>query len=195
MKLKANLILAMILLLNVSLFAQNGRNLTGKVLDANNDPLIGVNILIASSSTGTMTDVDGSYSLTVNSGDVVEFSYLGYCSKSVTIADQTELNVVLEEDIEGLNEIVVVGYGAVKKSDVTGSVSSIKSEELNAFPVLDAAQALQGRAAGVVVQSNNGGEPGAPINIKIRGNTSISANSDPLIVVDGFVGATYATSS
>ena len=76
MKLKANLILAMILLLNVSLFAQNGRNLTGKVLDANNDPLIGVNILIASSSTGTMTDVDGSYSLTVNSGDVVEFSYL-----------------------------------------------------------------------------------------------------------------------
>ena len=108
MKLKANLILAMILLLNVSLFAQNGRNLTGKVLDANNDPLIGVNILIASSSTGTMTDVDGSYSLTVNSGDVVEFSYLGYFSKSVTIADQTELNVVLEEDIEGLNEIVEI---------------------------------------------------------------------------------------
>jgi TonB-linked SusC/RagA family outer membrane protein len=84
---------------------------------------------------------------------------------------------------------VVVGYGSVKKSDITGAVSSVKSEELNAFPVLDAAQALQGRAAGVSVQSNNGGEPGTPISVKIRGNTSIGASSSALIVVDGFVGA------
>ena len=179
MKLKTNLILMMVLLLNVSLFAQNGRNLTGKVLDANNAPLIGVNILVANSTIGTMTDVDGSYTLKVNSGDVVEFSYLGYFSQSVTITDQTSLDVVLKEDIEGLGEIVVVGYGGVKKSDVTGSVTSIKSKDLNAFPVLNAEQALQGRAAGVVVQSNNGGEPGAPINIKIRGNTSINAGNDP----------------
>jgi len=107
--------------------------------------------------------------------------------QEVAVDGRATINVALESSTL-LDEVVVVGYGSRKKSDVTGAVSSIKSEELTAFPVLDAAQALQGRAAGVVVQSNNGGEPGAPINIKIRGNTSISANSSPLIVVDGFVG-------
>jgi TonB-linked SusC/RagA family outer membrane protein len=95
----------------------------------------------------------------------------------------------LAEDANALDEIVVVGYGSRKKSDITGAVSSVTADELNAFPVLDAAQAIQGRAAGVVIQSNNGGEPGAPISIKIRGNTSLTASSAPLIVVDGFVGA------
>ncbi|MDP5138892.1 MAG: TonB-dependent receptor plug domain-containing protein, partial [Spirosomaceae bacterium] len=100
------------------------------------------------------------------------------------------IDVQLQVDNALLEEVVVVGYGSRKKSDITGAVSSIKSEELTAFPLASAEQALQGRAAGVVVQSNNGGEPGAPINIKIRGNTSISASSTPLIVVDGFIGAT-----
>ncbi len=188
MNLKLTLFLMVILLFSVSLFAQDGIAVSGKVTDTGNLPLVGVNVLIANTTTGTVTDFDGNYQLKVDKGDELVFSYLGFVSQSITITDQTTLNVTLVEDDQVLDQIVVVGYGSVKKSDVTGSVSSVKSEELTAFPVLDAAQALQGRAAGVVVQSNNGGEPGAPINIKIRGNTSISANSSPLIVVDGFVG-------
>lgn len=190
MNLKITLISIMVLLLNVSLFAQGAYTLTGNVSDTDKLPLIGVNIVIANTTTGTITDVDGNYQLKVNSGDVLEFSYLGFTSQSITITDQKTLNVTLLENDKVLDQFVVVGYGSRKKSDITGSVASVNSEELTAIPVLDAAQALQGRAAGVVVQSNNGGEPGAPIDIKIRGNTSISANSSPLIVVDGFVGAT-----
>lgn len=153
-------------------------------------PLPGANIIIKGTAQGATTDMDGQYSIEVQDGTaVLVFSYVGFTPKEVTVGSQSVIDVALVESNE-LDEIVVVGYGSRKKSDVTGAVASVKSEELNAFPVLDAAQALQGRAAGVVVQSNNGGEPGAPINIKIRGNTSISANSSPLIVVDGFVGAT-----
>tara|TARA_R110000868_G_scaffold91243_5_gene253114 strand:- start:1313 stop:4348 length:3036 start_codon:yes stop_codon:yes gene_type:complete len=189
MNLKTKLVLMMVLLLNISLFAQDGYTLTGTVLDETNMPVPGANVVIQNTTTGTSTDFDGNFSITVSNGDVLEFSSIGYAKKEVAITGQQTLNVVLAEDASQLEEVVVVGYGSQKKSDITGSVSSVKSEELNAYPVLDAAQALQGRAAGVVVQSNNGGEPGAPISIKIRGNTSINASSSPLVVVDGFVGA------
>ncbi|MBU2995225.1 TonB-dependent receptor [Cellulophaga baltica] len=190
MNLKTQLILMMILFFNLSLFAQDGYNLTGTVIDETSVPVPGVNVVIKNTTTGTSTDFDGNYSLTVKKGDVLEFSSLGYSKKSVTITGQTTLDITLAEDASLLEEVVVVGYGSQKKSDITGSVSSVKTEDLTAFPVLNAEQALQGRAAGVVVQSNNGGEPGAPISIKIRGNTSINASSSPLIVVDGFIGAT-----
>ena len=189
MNLKTRLTLMMILLLNISLFAQDGYELSGTVSDEDNVPIPGVNVIIANTTRGTATDFDGLYQLEVNSGEVLQFSYLGYVTQSITITDQTELNITMAEDAAQLEEVVVVGYGARRKSDITGSVSSVKTEELNAFPLANATQALQGRAAGVVVQSNNGGEPGAPISIKVRGNTSIGANSGPLIVVDGFVGA------
>ena len=190
MNLKAKLILIVILFFNITLFAQDSYSLSGTVVSKpDNSPIPGVNVLIAGTTSGTSTDFDGNFTLDVKSGDVLQFSYVGFMTQSITISGQTSLNVVLEEDQNQLDEVVVVGYGARRKSDVTGSVSSVKTEELTAFPVLDAAQALQGRAAGVVVQSNNGGEPGAPIRINIRGNTSINASSNPLIVVDGFVGA------
>jgi TonB-linked SusC/RagA family outer membrane protein len=189
MNLRTKLILVGILLLNISLFAQDARTLTGTITDADDVTLIGVNVFITGTSKGTVTDFDGKYELEVSTGDVLKYSYTGYKSQSVTITNQTELNITMAGDAAILDEVVVVGYGSRKKSDITGAVATVNSDELNAFPVLDAAQALQGRAAGVVVQSNNGGEPGAPIIIKIRGNTSISANSSPLIVVDGFVGA------
>ena len=179
----------MVLLLNIPLFAQESYTLSGTVSDQSNMPVPGVNVIKVGTSTGAATDFDGNYSIEVSNGDVLQFSFLGYVSQSVTIDGQQTLNISLQEDAAQLDEVVVVGYGARRKSDVTGSVSSVKSEELTAYPVLEATQALQGRAAGVVVQSNNGGEPGAPISISIRGNTSINASSDPLIVVDGFVGA------
>ena len=180
----------MILLINISLFAQDGYLLSGTVTGEDNVPFPSVNVIIPNTTRGTLTDFDGHYEIDVVKGDELQFSFLGFITQTVTISNQTELNITLAEDASKLDEVVVVGYGSRKKSDITGAVSSIKAEELNAFPVLNAEQALQGRAAGVVVQSNNGGEPGAPINIKIRGNTSINASSSPLIVVDGFVGAT-----
>ncbi|CDF78664.1 TonB-dependent receptor [Formosa agariphila KMM 3901] len=177
------------LIFNLSLFAQDGYQLSGTVFDGSNMPVPGVNVIIDKTTTGTATDFDGNFQLEVSPGDVLNFSYLGYVSKSVTITNQTRLDIVMQEDTSELDEVVVVGYGTRKKSDITGSVSSVKTEELTAYPTSNAEQALQGRAAGVVVQSNNGGEPGAPINIKVRGNTSIGASSGPLVVVDGFVGA------
>ncbi len=179
-----------VLVFNMSLFAQDRYVLSGTVLDGANMPIPGVNVLVANSTTGTATDFDGIFQLKVKRGDVLKFSYIGYVTQSISITDQQTISVVMAEDASQLEEVVVVGYGSQKKSDITGSVSSVKSEDLTAYPVLNAEQALQGRAAGVVVQSNNGGEPGAPISIKIRGNTSINASSSPLIVVDGFIGAT-----
>ncbi|WP_405267746.1 SusC/RagA family TonB-linked outer membrane protein [Cellulophaga sp. Ld12] len=190
MKLKIKLMAMIVLVFNMSLFAQDGYVLSGTVLDGANMPIPGVNVLVANSTTGTATDFDGNFQLKVKRGDVIKLSYIGYVTQSISITGQETVSVVLAEDASQLEEVVVVGYGSQKKSDITGAVSSVKSEELNAFPLANAEQALQGRAAGVVVQSNNGGEPGAPIAIKVRGNTSIGANSGPLVVVDGFVGAT-----
>jgi len=175
----------------LALLKANMQTITGTVIsNDDNLPLIGVTVQVKGTSTGTTTDLDGTYSLDINDNATLIFSYTGFETLEVEVNGRTTVDVTMNINIAELDEVVVVGYGSRKKSDVTGAVSSVKSEELNAYPVLDAAQALQGRAAGVVVQSNNGGEPGAPINIKIRGNTSISANSSPLIVVDGFVGAT-----
>lgn len=182
------LVLGFLLALNLS--AQE-RTITGKVT-ASDDPLglPGVNIIIKGTTRGVSSDMDGAYTIDVpNNNAILVFKYVGYVAKEVTVGANKTIDVVLNPDVSNLEEVVVVGYGTRKKSDITGSVSSVKAEELSAFPVADATQALQGRAAGVVVQSNNGGEPGAPISIKIRGNTSINASSEPLIVVDGFVGA------
>lgn len=177
----------------MSLSAFSQQKVTGKVTDGSEGGGIPqVSIQIKGTTIGTSSDFDGNYSITTkNASDVIIFSYLGYKTKEVKVNGRSVINVKLTEDSSSLDEVVVIGYGSRKKSDVTGAVASVKSEELTAFPVLNAAQALQGRAAGVVVQSNNGGQPGAPINIQIRGNTSIGANSSPLIVVDGFVGASF----
>ncbi|MFD2724698.1 SusC/RagA family TonB-linked outer membrane protein [Hyunsoonleella rubra] len=154
--------------------------------------LPGVNVIVKGTTNGASTDFDGNYSISVTEENtILVFSYVGYKSLEVSVGSSNQINVQLEEDLAALDEVVVVGYGTRKKSDLTGSVSSVKSEEMTAFPVLDAQQALQGRAAGVAVQSNNGGEPGAPISVVIRGNTSVNGSSAALVVVDGFVGATY----
>jgi outer membrane receptor protein involved in Fe transport len=169
MKLKFKITLLLAMLINVCMFAQEAYTLKGKVISqADNESLPGVSVRIQNTASGTETDLDGNYSIQVKSGAVLEFAYLGYATQLVTITDQKTLNISMVEDANELDEIVVVGYGSRKKSDITGAVSSVTTDELNAFPVLNAAQALQGRAAGVVVQSNNGGEPGAPISIKIR---------------------------
>ncbi|BAX81603.1 SusC/RagA family TonB-linked outer membrane protein [Labilibaculum antarcticum] len=194
---KRKILMLMVLLTGFSsyLFAQ--QTISGNVVDkVDNSPLIGVSVYEKGTTNGTVTDFDGNYTLSVAGEEsIMVFSFIGYVPVEKPVGSLTTFDVLMESDTESLDEVIVVGYGARRKSDVTGSVSSVKSSEINAFPVLDAAQALQGRAAGVVVQSNNGGEPGAPISIKIRGNTSINASSAPLIVVDGFVGATMPQSN
>lgn len=173
----------------LSAFAQI--DITGKVVDETGEALIGVTVSIEGTTTGTVTDFEGLFSLNVKPDATLKFSYTGFETQVVPVNGQTNFNITMSTSAELLDEIVVVGYGSVKKSDVTGSVSSVKAEEIQAFPVLNAGQALQGRAAGVVVQTQNGGEPGANISIRVRGNSSLNASSDPLVVVDGFVGASF----
>ncbi|AUC22516.1 hypothetical protein BTO15_10640 [Polaribacter sejongensis] len=162
--------------------------ITGTIVDEIGEPLPGATILEKGTNNGVTTDFNGLFSLKVSTNNVViVVSYLGFVTQEVPLNGKKEISVRLIMDSSSLDEVVIVGYGSVKKSDLTGSVSSINSEDLVAFPVMDATQALQGRAAGVTVQSTNGA-PGSDYSIQIRGNTSINAGNDPLIVVDGFIG-------
>lgn len=183
-----SLLFMFICLVSMNAYAQE--TISGKITDENGEGLPGATIQVKGTTSGTISDFEGYFSLSAPTDAVLDISSIGFKSQSISINGRTKIDITLQVDIAELNEVVVIGYGSVRKSDITGSVSSVKSKDLQAFPLLNAAQALQGRAAGVVVQSENGGEPGASVSIKIRGSTSFSASSSPLIVVDGFVGAT-----
>ena len=161
----------------------------GKVLDEDGNPLQNGSVLLKSTNKGVSTGIDGSFSIQVpENGGTLIFSYVGFDDIERKVSAETVLNIKLKrKDTKG-EEIIVVGYGGVRKSDLTGSVSSVKSKDLTAYPATNAVQALQGRAAGVLIQSNNG-NPGGSFKIRIRGGNSINASSDPIFVVDGFVGA------
>ena len=159
---------------------------SGTVTDKTNQPLPGVNIIVEGANRGATTDFDGNYSLNAASTDVLQFSYVGFVTQSVTVGNKKVLNVVLEEDAQQLNEVVVIGYGTSTKKDLVSSVSQIKADAIENQPVARLDQALQGRASGVDVVSNNG-TPGAGTTIRIRGNSSIEGNNNPLYVIDGFI--------
>jgi len=181
-----------VMLLTLAAIGTNAQDVvSGIVTDENGEALVGVTVTIQGSTAGTATDLDGSFSLQAPADAILEVSYIGYETKAIPVNGQSTINVALGVDSEVMDEVVIIGYGSVQKSDVTGSVSSVKAEEIQAFPVLNAGQALQGRAAGVSVQTQNGGEPGADISIRVRGTSSLNASSDPLVVVDGFVGAAF----
>ena len=166
------------------------RKITGKVTSSEDLlGLPGANVYIKNSSVGASADMDGNYSVIVSEKNaVLVFNFVGFQTVEIPVGTKNVVNVSLKPDTKALDEVIVVGYGTRKKSDITGSVSSVTAKELTAFPVLNAEQALQGRAAGVSVQTNNGGEPGAPVKIRVRGGTSINASGDALVVVDGFAG-------
>lgn len=162
------------------------KTVTGKVLGAKGEELPGVNVTVKGTTIGTITNAKGEFFLTVGENSVLVFSFIGYNTQEVSIGSQTRFSVSMKESSEDLTEVVVIGYGTVKKSDLTGSVVSIKSEDLKAVPVTTFDQALQGRAAGVqVVQST--GAPGGETNIRIRGTSSVNASSEPLYVIDGML--------
>ncbi len=148
------------------------------------EPLIGASIMLKGSTTGTVTGVDGSYTLQVPANSVISVSFIGYITQEFTITEDTQLDIVLSQDPMQLEEVVVIGYGSVPKSDLTGSVSSIKAEEFMNTAISSIDQGIQGKAAGVVV-SMSSGQPGAPSSVRIRGTNSINGNNEPLYVIDG----------
>jgi len=161
------------------------QTVTGKVTDELG-PLPGVNIVIKGTTTGTITDFDGNYSLTVSPSDTLLFSYIGYIKKEIPVGNQTVINVVLSQKKQEIDEVVVVGYGTMKKSDLTGATQSIKinDDDAKRTPTID--QMLQGRASGVQVTSGSG-NPGEAVSVQIRGVNSLMGNTEPLYVVDGVI--------
>lgn len=156
----------------------------GTVKDKANVPIPGVNVMVKGTSSSAATDFDGNYVLNVpNKNAQIEFTFVGFTTKTEAIGDRTEINVILEESSQALDEIVVVGYAAVKKSDVTSSISSIKGKELQTMTVGNVAESLQGKVAGVQVTGQGG--PGAQPRVLIRGISTLNLNTDPLYVVDG----------
>lgn len=161
------------------------KRISGTVIDEKGEPVIGASILVDETSNGTITNIDGEYSLTgVPENSTLTISYVGYKTIKLKASDKNLANIVLQEDSELIDEVVVVGYGTVKKRDLTGSVASLSSDVISSVPATSAVEALQGRASGVVVSTSNW-SPGETPSILIRGKRSINASNDPLFVVDG----------
>ena len=175
------LAIACLLLTSSSLFSQT-KTVTGTVTDALNEPLIGVSVLIQGTSSGTVTDLDGNYSISVTPDNVLEFSYVGMQKQIIPVGLQTVINVVMKDDSQMLGETVVIGYGSAKKRDLTGSITNIKGEEIANKPATNPLSSLQGKIAGVQIINN--GRAGDDPEIRIRGTNSINGYK-PLYIVDG----------
>jgi len=169
----------------VPLLAQE---ITGTVTDENNVPLPGLNVVVRGTTTGAITDVDGNYSITVSGPDaILAFSFIGYITREIPVAGQAVIDVQMEPMTQQLEDVVVIGYGTVKKQDLTGSVAVVTEEEISRTPIQNVSRAIQGRASGVVVYQD--GAPGGGVNMRVRGIGSITNEPDPLFVVDGIIGA------
>lgn len=181
-----HLVLLILLIFSVSIcgFAQNITEVKGTVTSAADGfPIPGVSVIIKGTKTGAATDFDGNYSINAKTGDVLEFSYIGLKTETIIVTGTT-LNVAMEESAESLEEVVVVGYGTVKKKEVTGAVNRVDAEDIENYVTSDVASRLQGQIAGVSVTASSG-EPGEASNIQIRGITSITGSNTPLFVVNG----------
>lgn len=175
------------LMYSFGLIAQEAKTVQGIVTSAEDGvTLPGVNVIVKGTNTGTSTDFNGSYSINAMPTDILVFSYLGFESQEVTVGNQTQINVQLNESVNALDEIVVIGYGTQRKSDLTGAVSVVDTEEMNKQAASDVTQMMQGRVAGVSITSD--GQPGASPNVRIRGVSTFGqgASAEPLYVVDGF---------
>ena len=166
-----------------NLYAQNS-TVTGVVVDEAEEPLIGVSVSVVGTSTGTVTDLDGNFKISIKKGASLKFSYMGYADQEIKVVS-SKMRVILKEDSKMLDELVVVGYGTMKKRDLSGAISQINADEvMKGNPASSINQALQGKIAGVMVNQNDGA-PGGGINIQIRGINSFGSSSQPLYVVDG----------
>ncbi len=166
-----------------NIYAQQ-KQYSGTVSEEDGTPLVGVSVIVKNTSNGTVTDLDGHFTLNASVGDYLVFSYVGYETEEIRLTANQTLNTTLKAQVNYLEELVVVGYGTQKKSDLTASISSVKSEDLVKTSITSVDQGLQGRAAGVVV-TNTSGQPGAGTSIRIRGTSSIMGTNEPLYVIDG----------
>lgn len=166
-------------------FAQN-HSVSGIIRDIKGEAMIGVNVLEQGTSNGVITDLEGNFTMKgLSEQSILVISYIGYVQQSIPVGNQSKLTIILKENATDLDEVIVIGYGTVKKRDLTGSVASVSNETLVANPVANVAQALQGRLSGVMVTSQDG-RPGADVSIRVRGGGSITQSNEPLFIVDGF---------
>ncbi|MGL4293694.1 MAG: SusC/RagA family TonB-linked outer membrane protein [Bacteroidales bacterium] len=181
------LILSLLTTGNVqSLYAQAElRKVSGTIVDESGEPVIGASILNEQTKSGTISDIDGNFQVQAREGNVLAISYIGMEQQKIRLKNQRKLDVVLKSSAVQLEEVVAIGYNTVKRKDLTGSVSSVKAEDLVKVPTSDVSQALAGRIAGVMVTRNDG-EPGASMSIRVRGGISITQSNEPLYVIDGF---------
>lgn len=168
-----------------SAFAQT-KTISGTITDESGGVLPGANVIEKGTLNGASSDFDGKYTMNVSEGTTLVFSYVGYKTKEVVVGDQTTINIILKSD-NTLDEVVLIGYGSRRKSDLTGAVSSVKAKELTEIPLTRTDQLLQGRASGVYIASTDG-SPGGNVKIRVRGANSINGNNAPLVVIDGFLG-------
>ncbi len=167
-------------------YAQDEVKVSGTVSSSEGEPLPGVNILEKGTSRGVISDIDGNFAISVSKNAVLTFSYIGFEAQEVTIGDQTTFDIILQEDLEQLDEVVVIGYGTQKKSDLTGAIVGVDSKTVTERGVTNPVQSLQGSVAGVQV-SNSTGRVGDNFNVTIRGKSTLGSNNSPLFVVDGVI--------
>lgn len=180
---------------------QQGRTVTGKIIDDTGEPLIGVSVLVKGTTVGTITDFDGNYSLEVPSGkNILVISYIGYRTQDITVGKSNQLNIKMEADTQALDEVVVVGYGVMKKRDLTGSIASVKAADIVKSPASNAMEALQGQVPGLDIVRNSG-KATSGVTINIRGQRSLSDVKDefgnnvanaPLFIIDGMQGGDFS---
>jgi TonB-dependent starch-binding outer membrane protein SusC len=189
-KMKAIVLMTLLMTVGISAAFAQGREVSGTVLDATlRDPLPGVTVLVKGTTRGTTTDLDGKFTLTVQPSDqILVFSFVGFTAQEITIGNQSTVNVELEEDIQSLQEAVVIGYGTQDKKEITSSVASVGVEQFNRGNFPNPTQLLQGKVAGLSV-TRPGGNPNAQPTIRLRGISSFGATQSPLIVLDGVIGA------
>ena len=170
---------------------QNIVKITGQVIDLQGEPIIGATVMEKGTANGIVTDLDGNFNLNVSPSNKLQISYVGFQTQELSIGSNRSFKIVLKEDTELLDEVVVVGYGSVKKSDLTGAVASVSTQDLIRSGRTDAVGAMQGALPGVQIQRSNS-KPGGEYNILIRGLNTISGSTSPLIVVDGVPGASLS---
>lgn len=181
---KSVVFLACFLLVGITNVYAQTKSISGKVTDEANEPLIGVSVRIQGTTTGTITDIDGLYTISAQTGDVLEFSFVGMTAQTIRVASQTAINVVLKDDAQMLGETVVIGYGSAKSKDLTSPIATIKGDAVNRHLTASPMQGLQGKVAGL--QITNSGAPGTSPQVKIRGVGSFTNDkTGPLYVVDG----------
>lgn len=163
---------------------QQNQKIKGTVVDANGEPIIGATIKVLGTSNGTITDLDGNFSLDMSPKGTLEISYVGYITQKIQVTSSAPLNVTLKEDAKNIDEVVVVGYGTVKRSDVTGSVSSLDASSITSASQTNAVDAMQGKISGVNI-TRNAARPGGSYSIVVRGKSSINNSNEPLWVIDG----------